>query len=460
MVGTTSSLDKAGPDAKRTAGRGPADQSQQPLSLAIYRTVTRLARPAAPLILRHRLKRGKEDPARLGERLGASGAARPPGTIAWVHAASVGEANSVLPLIDAMGAHRPDIRVLLTTGTTTSAKSVAERLPAGAIHQYVPLDSPRFVARFLDHWRPSLAVFTEQEIWPNLIVESASRGIPLAMINARMSAASFERWRRRETLARALFQRFEVVLAQDETFRERLAVLGARTARNAGNLKFDAPPPPVVEAARASLEAALAGRPRLIAASTHPGEEVIIAAAHRMVAAEVPGLATIIAPRHPERGAALVGELRALGADVARRSAGELPGPGTDLYVADTIGELGTLYATAPVAFIGGSLIPHGGQNPIEAVRHGLAVLTGPHWSNFEGAYRALLANGGAYEVHSAEELARSATGLFRNPDRLAAMRTAATAALAGLGGALERTLAALLPLLPDADGAAEAARA
>lgn len=418
-------------------------------ALSMYRALTSLARPAAGLILRHRERRGKEDPARRGERLGEAAARRPEGLVVWCHAASVGETNAVLPLICALMEARPDLRVLLTTGTVTSARLAAGRLPAGAIHQYVPLDAAEFVAKFLDHWRPSLAVFTEQEIWPNLLFESHARGIPLALVNARMSQASFERWQRRPRVASQLFSRFDVVLAQSDVLAGQFSVLGAPHAFAVGNLKIDAPPPPVNDGELRRLEAVLAGRPVLVAASTHDGEEAIIASAHRSLAATLHGFLTILAPRHPERGGAIAEALQAQGLAVARRSLGHLPTANTDIYVADTIGELGTLYALAPMAFIGGSLVERGGQNPIEAVRHGAAVLTGPHRSNFADAYGMLLERGGACEITSAETLAQTVLALRGDPVRLDAVRTRAAEALQSLSGALQRTLDALLQLVP-----------
>jgi 3-deoxy-D-manno-octulosonic-acid transferase len=422
-------------------------------ALSMYRALTSIARPAAGLILRHRERRGKEDPARRGERLGEAAALRPDGMIVWCHAASVGETNAVLPLIGSLMDVRPDVRVLLTTGTVTSARLAASRLPPGAVHQYVPLDAAEFVGKFLDHWRPSLAVFTEQEIWPNLLFESHARGIPLALVNARMSQSSFERWQRRPRLASQLFSRFDLVLAQSDTLARQFAELGAPRSFAAGNLKIDAPPPPVNDTELRRLEAVLAGRPVLVAASTHDGEEAIIGSAHRILAGALEGFVTILAPRHPERGTAIAEMLQAQGFTVARRSLGDLPAGNTDIYVADTIGELGTLYALAPMAFIGGSLVERGGQNPIEAVRHGTAVLTGPHCSNFADAYGMLFERGAACEVTSADTLAETVLALRGDPARLDAVRTRAAEALKSLSGALQRTLDALLELIPGGTG-------
>jgi 3-deoxy-D-manno-octulosonic-acid transferase len=268
-----------------------------------------------------------------------------------------------------------------------------------------------------------------------------------------MSHASFERWQRRPRVASQLFSRFDLVLAQSDVLARQFSELGAPRAFAAGNLKIDAPPPPVSDVELRRLEAALAGRPVFVAASTHDGEEAIIASAHRILAGALPGFLTILAPRHPERGAAIADMFQAQGFAVARRSLGHLPTADTDIYVADTIGELGTLYALAPIAFIGGSLIERGGQNPIEAIRHGAAVLTGPHWSNFADAYGMLVERGGACVVTSADALAATVLALRGDTARLDAVRTHAAEALKSLSGAQERTLDALLALIPTSAG-------
>jgi 3-deoxy-D-manno-octulosonic-acid transferase len=343
--------------------------------------------------------------------------------------------------------------MLLTTGTVTSAQFAAGRLGDAVVHQYVPLDEPSFVAAFLDHWRPSIGIFTEQEVWPNLVLAATARGIPLALVNARMSDRSFERWKRRPALAAALFSQFDIVLAQNADLALRFERIGAPRVIAAGNLKIDAPPPPVDVEALAKFEGALDGSPRIVAASTHEGEERVVAEAHIAAKRAIGELITLIAPRHPDRGAAVAEAATALGLSVRRRSLGELPERGTDVYVVDTIGELGTLYAASPVAFVGGSLIAHGGQNPIEAVRHGAAVLTGPSTYNFSDAYTALFEAGGAIQVQTADELAKATVDLVTQPNRAEAMRDSANRALEVLSGALQQTINAIAPLLPDGDG-------
>lgn len=416
------------------------------LMLKAYRLLTRVARPGTGLLLRRRVAKGKEIGERLGERFGRPGRTRPKGRLWWFHAASVGETNAILPLMHALHARYPDLRFLLTTFTVTSARIASSRLPEGAVHQFAPLDSPRFVRRFLDYWQPELAAFTESEIWPNLILDTHARGVPLVLVNARMSPGSFRSWRRRPGLSRPLFSRFDMILAQDATLARRFEQTGGHTVLSLGNLKADAPAPPVDQGLREQLEGALGGRPILLAASTHPGEDEIVAEAVEMLRERVPGLLTVIVPRHPERGATIMEMAKARGIETARRSRTALPGEKTEVFIADTLGELGTWYAVAPLALVGGSLVRHGGQNPIEAVKLDTGVLTGPHHANFAESYQALAEAGGCREVTDARELASAAAELLGDAEALERMRTAAREAASRLEGALERTLAALAP--------------
>jgi 3-deoxy-D-manno-octulosonic-acid transferase len=438
------------------------------IRLKLYRGVMRAAEPLAPLVIKWRARADKEDLTRQHERLGRPVTPRPAGRLVWVHAASVGETNAVLPLIDALRAARPDVRFLLTTGTRTSAGLAVKRLGPNDIHQYVPFDGPNFVARFIAYWRPDLGIFTESDIWPNLIFAAAQQGVPLALVNGRLSPRSFKRWHGNRAMSRPLFNRFAVVLAQTEKLGRWFRDIGARRVEGVGNLKVDAPPLPVDAAALAVLTTALGGvvggsqgagqgpgqwggRLRMIASCTHEGEEELIAAAHVLLRAEFAEFCTIIAPRHPERGPVIVAMLRARGLTVAQRSKSELPGPGTDIYVADTIGELGTLYALAPVAFLGKSLVGDGGQNPIEAMRFGTVVLTGPATGNFAETYALLRHEKGVIDVTSAATLAAAVTTLLRDEAALAAVKAGAQKALDKLSGALPKTLAALLEFLPEA---------
>jgi 3-deoxy-D-manno-octulosonic-acid transferase len=322
--------------------------------------------PLAPALIKRRLKQGKEDPARVDERRGMSQDVRPHGPLVWIHGASVGEVLAAAALIEKLRAL--NIRILLTSGTVTSAAIVAKRFPADIIHQYVPYDSPRYVARFLDHWRPSLALFIESDLWPNLILSSAARRLPMVLINGRMSHRSFPRWRRVAATISALLGRFDVCLAQSQVDAERFAALGGRNVITTGNLKLDVPAPPADSAKLERLMSVTRGRPIIVAASTHPGEEDILLDAHRTLAGFFPSLLSVIVPRHPARGEAIARTVAASGLHVAQRSREEWPTATTDIYVADTMGEMGLFYRLAPIVFMGGSLVEDGGQNPIEAV--------------------------------------------------------------------------------------------
>jgi len=418
------------------------------LSLKAYRALTSLAVPFAPLILAWRTRRGKEEPDRRSERYGRASAPRPKGFLAWFHASSVGEANAALPVIETIAAERPEVRMLLTTATVTSAQLARSRLPRNVLHQYVPLDNKSYVQRFLHHWRPDLAVLVESEIWPNLVLETKGEGIPLLLINGRMSSSSFKRWRRRPGLSRPLFSAFDLVLAQNDSLAERFAQLGVARTLDVGNLKADAPPPPADLPGKRRLAAAISGRIVWLAASTHPGEEELVAEAHKKMKQDQPTLLTIIVPRHPERGKPIA---EALGANlrVALRSEGQLPEASTDIYVADTIGELGLFYALSPIAFVGGSLIERGGQNPVEPIKLGAAVLTGPNWQNFRDSYTELLKASGCKEVGNAASLADAALGLLKDEGARKEMTRRAEAAIAAMSGALPRTLAEIEPYLP-----------
>jgi 3-deoxy-D-manno-octulosonic-acid transferase len=419
------------------------------LSLNAYRAFTRLAAPFTPLLLGWRTRRGKEERERRSERYGLASAPRPKGFLVWFHAASVGELNAALPVIEAIAAERPDVRLLLTTATVTSAGLAQARLPRSVVHQYVPFDNQSFVQRFLGHWRPDLAILVESEIWPNLVLETKALDIPLLLINGRMSLSSYKRWRRRPGLSRPLFSAFDLVLAQNDSLAERFAQLGVPRTLDVGNLKADAPPPPVDLAGRRKLDSALQGRSVWLAASTHPGEDEIVAAAHRKMKLSRPDLLTIIVPRHPERGKLVADQLKATNFTVVRRSEGQLPGPETEIYVADTIGELGLFYALSPVAFVGGSIADKGGQNPVEPVKLGAAVLTGPNWQNFRDSYTELLRAGGCKQVADAASLAEAALDLLDDANARRAMTDRASRIIAGMGGALPRTLAELEAYLP-----------
>lgn len=438
--------------ARADEARALGTQSDLPRTgpvLGSYRGLTRAMSGLAPMILNWRQRRGKEDPARRDERLGLASLPRPMGPLWWFHAASVGETNVALPLIHRLLDDRPELEILLTTGTRTSATLAASRLPARARHQFVPIDAPRFVRRFLDHWRPEMAFFIESEIWPNMIVEASDRGCRLVLLNARMSKTSQSRWRKLKRSGRALFGRFDLVLTQTQALARFLERMGARSVAAVGNLKIDSPAPPFDVQALSDLHASIGNRPVLLAASTQAGEEELIARAHRLLRDRRADHLAIIVPRHPERGPAIAEALEKDGHAVRLRSRGQLPSSDCDIYIADTLGELGTFYRLTRLAFIGGSLVPHGGQNPIEAIKSGAAVITGPYWFNFPDAYRELIRLGAAKEVASPEALAATIAEITAQPGQIEAMVGRGETALKQLAGALEATLKAIDRIAP-----------
>lgn len=410
---------------------------------ALYRGAGRLLSPLAPMHLARRAARGKEDPDRLGEKLGRI--APVPGRPVWLHAVSVGESVAALALATAIrDAGHP---VLMTTGTPTAARRVAAAAP-DIPHRFAPLDTPAFVARFLDRAAPSAALFTESEVWPTTIHLLARRRIPRAQVNARMSERSFRLWARMPVLSRPLFSKIPLALAQSEADAARWRDLGAGEAIVTGNLKFDAAPPPVCPAARNALAAAIGERPVWLAASIHPGEEGAVLAAHRAVVSARPDALTIVAPRHPETAARI---LAALGPDerASRRSLGEAPAG--SLYIADTLGEMGTFFSLAPVVFLGGSLVPLGGHNPAEPAAYDAALLTGPSHGDM---FAPFLAAGAAETVAGGAALGAAVLRLLADDAARRRMADAAAATLAAEQGAVARTMAALGPLLDAARAA------
>jgi len=433
----------------------PAAPPPTSVLATIYRWATTLALPGIEIFLERRRMRGREDSTRLGERRGYASRPRPAGPLVWLHAASIGEALSVLRLIERLLERYDALNILVTTGTVTSARLLADRLPQRAVHQYVPVDRLTWVKRFLDHWRPDAAMWVESELWPNLVLETQARGVPMTLLNARMSARSFASWRRAPKLSRQLLGGFSLVMAQAEAEAERLRALGADPVLAPGNLKFAAGPLPVDERALEAFRHMTQGRPIWVASSTHEGEEEIAAYAHKRVAPQIKGLLTVIVPRHPSRGTSIAQKLRELGLNVARRGNDDPVTDATDVYVADTLGELGLFYRAAQVAFIGGSLIPHGGQNILEPARLGAPVLHGPHMENFHAIVEEMTGKGAAFEVADAEELVKALTQLLGDAVLRQGVADSAQRIATAKDSILDTVVRQLEPLLAGIAGAA-----
>lgn len=420
-------------------------------ALILYRLLTRMLEPLAPRLLDGRAKKGKEDPVRVDERLGLTRVPRPDGEVVWLHGVSVGETLSLLPVVAKLRATRPDLNLLVTSGTLTSAALLAHRLPEGVIHQFAPVDAPGAVDAFLTHWKPVVGVFVESELWPNLILESRRRGVKLVLASARITEKTVAGWRRFPAAAREILSAFDVILPQDGVSADRLESLGARIDGHV-NLKLAGEAPPHDGAAFTKLSAAIGDRPVVVAASTHDGEEIAIVRALDKLADR---LCLILIPRHPERSAAIAAALTRDGYRFALRSQGRQPDNDTDLYVADTLGEMGLFLRLADVVVMGGSFSaalekpPVGGHNPLEPARLGKPAVTGPDMTNWAAITEALVEAGGLQIVAAPWDLPAALTPLLADEKTARAMGDRGRRAAAEAGSGLERLIEAMHPLLP-----------
>ena len=400
------------------------------MSIAAYRALTWAAGPLIRRYLARRLAAGREDAARFNERLGVPSCPRPDGPLVWIHASSVGESLSMLSLIERLRRERPEIAVLMTSGTVSSAAILQDRLPGGVIHHYIPVDRATWVNRFLDHWRPDLVLWVESEFWPCILSEVEKRSIPAMLMNARISTKSWRGWRRAPWMIRRILATFDLCMAQTEFDAERLRGLGATCVTCPGNLKFAADPLPADPNALAELESAMAARPRWLAFSTHSGEEEIISAAHAILVRNLPDILTIVVPRHPARAPEIETVLARHGLTCAVRSRKDAVDRRAGFLLADTMGELGVFFRLTDIAFVGGSLVPHGGQNPIEPARLGCAIVHGPHMENFLAIEGEMNVAGASAVASTAAELAREVGTLLSNTGlrqrRVAAARSVA----------------------------------
>lgn len=419
------------------------------LALAVYRGMARAFHGFAPKLLRDRVARGKEDAARFAERLGQTTQPKLNKPVVWFHGVSVGESLSAVPILERLKAERPDLDLLITTATTTSAEILSRRLPAGIIHQYAPIDTPQAVDAFLDHWRPGLAVFIESDIWPNLLQSLTQRRVPHALLSARITEKTYRGWRIFRHSVQSLLKGYALIMAQDDASEARLRAMTVATAAQA-NLKTIGAPLSVDAAELFVLRDATAGRRVIVAASTHYGEDNIVA--HAMTPQIRGGDLLVLAPRHPIRAGEIRLDLEALGFTVVQRSRGDEITPDTQVYLADTLGELGLFFSLADLVIMGGSFLSGiGGHNPLEAARLGKSVITGDDIGNWEGVFDTLLTAGGAWRVQGPDELAFLGSELLRAPEAIAEADARALEISRREAGTLDRVWQALLPLLPEA---------
>ncbi len=416
-----------------------------------YRKLTTIGEPVWESLLQKRIKRGKELPERIHEKQGISKLDRPPGQLVWLHAASIGEAQSALILIDKLNERTPDLNILVTTGTVTSARVLEDKLPKNAIHQFYPLDHPEWVKSFLDNWSPDLVLWLESELWPNMLHEIRERRIPAALINARMSPRSYRLWHLARPLARQALDTFEIILAQTAEDAERLTSLRAKNITVTDNLKYSAKPLTFDPAQRETLQKEIGKRPLWLFASTHKGEEEMATRLHVILKKHLPGLLTIIVPRHPERRDDIKTALADY--DVAVSFRGEkkhTPNPQDDLYIADTLGELGLFYCLCPLACIGRSFSDDGGggHNPLEAAQRGCVVLHGPNIQNLRQIYDEMDGYGAALRVAHESAMTGMLLDLLKDPSRIKALQEKGLQFSKEKAGVIEKVMSTLEPLL------------
>lgn len=416
---------------------------------SLYAAIMGRSAPFLRLLLARRARRGKEDAARLPERMGKPGLARPSGPLLWLHAASVGEAQSALILLDALLARDPVLHILLTTGTVSSADLMARRLPPRAIHQYAPLDHPAWVKNFLDHWRPDQVLWMESELWPNMLAAIRERAIPAALVNARLSPRSVGRWRKLRGTIADLLSTFTIILAQTDTDTENFRSLGAGNVVTTDNLKYAAAPLPLDESALPALLGAVRARPLWVYASTHDGEEDLACRLHTALQSALPDLLTIIVPRHPERRDAIMDTAARHNLRARLRSTGGLPQNDDAVYVADTMGELGLFYRLAPVACIGRSFSNDGGggHNPIEAAQLGCAVIHGPHVQNLQALFDDMNHAGAALRLSGEADFEAQLRRLLTDSLACDTLRERGASFVMAKAQILPRVLGALTPL-------------
>lgn len=409
--------------------------------LMLYRLLTVLATPIISHWLGRRQRAGKEHPARMQERWGYASQPRPEGTLIWIHAASVGEFNAALPIIDAVLAANTDVHVLITTGTLTSAVRAEQMAQARMIHQFVPVDTPSAVNRFLEHWKPTLAIWMESELWPNLITQAKKCGIAMLLVNARLSEKSMRQWKKMRSLFLAMTQSFDAIIAASTTDAQRYRSLGATDVQESFSIKYDAAPPVVNAIQLSAWQQQLSARPVWLAASTHPGEEEIMLQAHQQLQKQFPDVLSVIVPRHPSRGGEVAKLCLAQSQHVAQCSKGDSITPDISVLIGDVMGEMGTFYRLCPIVLVAGSLVPHGGHNPIEPAQFGCAIMVGEHMFHFADMAEQWKQEQALVQVQNAKQMAQQiADWLSNEPSRTQAAHRA-TLAVAKRKGALDKVM-------------------
>jgi len=419
--------------------------------LKIYTTLLSKAEPFLDNLLQKRLLKGKEDPQRLDERRGITDLKRPDGMLVWLHAASVGEAQSALILVQSVLNHNPNYNILVTTGTQTSAKRMETALPDRAFHQYAPLDHPEWVARFLDHWQPDSVMWMESELWPNALLDIKRRNIPAALVNARLSNHSMGRWKLIKNSIAQLLSTFDVILAQSDQDAQNFQKLGAHNVIASGNIKYSAAPLPFNQEAFKDLKSVIGNRPTIVYASTHDGEEAIAAQTHSILEQQFPGLLSIIIPRHPERGIKIEENLQTNHLGIITRGEDKvLPDEETRIYIANTLGEMGLFYRLSEIVYVGRSLSNDGGggHNPLEPAQLNCAVIHGKNVQNLQDIYDDMQASHACISLNNQDDLVQKIEWLLSDSDERNAFIARANAFASAQSHVIDTVLNHVLPLL------------
>jgi 3-deoxy-D-manno-octulosonic-acid transferase len=402
-----------------------------------------VVRPFVPFLLRWRRRRGIADARLTSERMGVAGLPRPEGRLVWIHAAGTGDGQSMLTLVDRLVAR--GFQVLLSTRVPAAADTLKRMLPAGSVHQFMPLDLPVYVRRFLDHWRPDMVFLAGAEIWPNVIMEAERRALPVIFVNATMSDPTYARCRRLRRTVATLMARIDLCLARTDSDAERFVDLGATSVQTVGDLALDQPLPSADPMAVSAFASRVGARPIWIAAMTEPDETAFILEVHRRLLKRYPALITVVVPRLPRDGEAVATAASQLNLEVALRSRNNLPARLPGVFVADIGGEIGLFYRAGDIVFIGRSLT-RGGRSPIEAAKLGCAILHGPRTEGFTDIYDALDKAQGGVMVPDAAALARVLAALFDDSAKLRLMRRNAAQTMDRLCGGTSRVMRAIEP--------------
>ena len=371
----------------------------------IYNIAINLIILISPFIILVRLFKNKEDKIRFKEKFCSFSKKRGTGKLVWFHGSSVGEILSVIPLVEKLEKKKSIKKILITSSTLSSSNVLSNFKLTKTIHQFFPIDSNFLTEKFLNYWNPSVAIFIESEIWPNMLMNIKKKSLPLILLNARITKKSFNKWRMIPSMSKILFNTFNICFSQNKETKKYLKSLGSKKIKFLGNLKYSESKTQKENTLNNSLKNILNYKKVWCAASTHNSEEKICAIAHKKLKKKYKNLLTIIIPRHTQRAESIASEIQDIGLKIQIRSMKNKLSNNTEIYLADTYGETKSFYNICKTVFLGGSLINHGGQNPLEPVRLGCKVVHGPYIQNFTEVYQLLKKGGLSSKFNNVEQL-------------------------------------------------------